>query len=54
MEFVSEGCAALTGYQPEDLVNSKTIAWAQLIHPAERDEMWAQAQRALQAGDPFA
>lgn len=53
MEFVSEGCAALTGYQPEDLVNSKTIAWAQLIHPAERDEMWAQAQRALQAGDPF-
>jgi len=53
MEFVSEGCAALTGYQPEDLVNSKTIAWAQLIHPAERDEMWGQAQRALQAGDPF-
>lgn len=53
MTFVSEGSAALTGYQPEDLINSKTIAWAQLILPAERDEMWAQAQRALQAGDPF-
>ncbi|MAT99513.1 MAG: hypothetical protein CL608_20415 [Anaerolineaceae bacterium] len=53
MTFVSEGSAALTGYQPEDLINSKTIAWAQLIHPTERDEMWVQAQRALQAGDPF-
>lgn len=53
MVFVSKGCAALTGYQPEDLIGSKTIAWAQLIHPAEREEMWTQAQHALQAGDPF-
>ena len=53
MIFVSEGCTALTGYQPEALIGSKTIAWAQLIHPADREEMWAQAQHALQAGDPF-
>ncbi|MCA9896982.1 MAG: PAS domain-containing protein [Ardenticatenaceae bacterium] len=53
MLFVSEGCTALTGYQPEDLIGSKTIAWAQLILPADREEMWAQAQHALQAGDPF-
>ncbi len=53
MTFVSEGCAALTGYQPEDLIGSKTIAWTQLVHPAERDEIWAQTQRALQVGDPF-
>ena len=53
MIFVSEGCTALTGYQPEALIGSKTIAWAQLVHPADREEMWAQAQHALQAGDPF-
>ncbi|NOH12309.1 MAG: PAS domain-containing protein [Chloroflexi bacterium] len=53
MTFVSEGCAALTGYQPEDLIDNKTIAWAQLIHPSERDEIWTQVQHALQAGDPF-
>ena len=53
MIFVSEGCTALTDYQPEALIGSKTIAWAQLVHPADREEMWAQAQHALQAGDPF-
>ncbi|MBX3052177.1 MAG: PAS domain-containing protein [Caldilineaceae bacterium] len=53
MTFVSEGCAALTGYQPEDLLDNRTIAWTQLIHPAERDEIWTQTQRALQMGDSF-
>ncbi len=53
MTFVSEGCLALTGYQPADLIDSKTITWVQLIHPAERDEIWDQVQHALQAGTPF-
>ncbi|MCB0016136.1 MAG: PAS domain-containing protein [Anaerolineales bacterium] len=53
MTFVSKGCAALTGYEPEDLIGSRTIAWAKLIHPAEREEIWAEAQQALQASEPF-
>lgn len=53
MTFVSEGCLALTGYQPADLIDSKTIAWAQLIHPADREAIWAQAQHTLQIGEPF-
>lgn len=53
MIFVSEGSLALTGYHPADLIDCKTIAWAQLIHPAERETIWAQAQHALQMGAPF-
>lgn len=53
MTFVSEGCLALTGYQSTDLIDSKTVAWAQLIHPSERETVWAQAQHALQTGTPF-
>ena len=36
MEFVSEGCYLLTGYHPEDLVNSSKISYAQLIHPDDQ------------------
>lgn len=53
MSFVSEGCVALTGYPSEDLIDSKIITWAEVIHPSDRDETWSQVQRALEAGDPF-
>jgi PAS domain S-box-containing protein len=53
MVYVSQGCTALTGYLPADLIDNKTIAWAQLIHPSEREAAWAHAQLAMQAGEPF-
>ena len=33
MEFVSEGCVALTGYEPADLVGSQATSYAELIVP---------------------
>jgi PAS domain S-box-containing protein len=53
MIYASAGCADLTGYQPEELIDSKTISWMELMHPADREQAGAEAQRALQAGEPF-
>ncbi len=54
MEFVSEGCLALTGYAVADLLdNSQRAAYAELIHPADRDRVWEQIQQALYRREPF-
>jgi two-component system cell cycle sensor histidine kinase/response regulator CckA len=53
MEFISKGCAELTGYSPEDLVGDKAISYGDLIHPDDRRKVWAQVQGALAAGQPF-
>ncbi|MBP6613859.1 MAG: PAS domain-containing protein, partial [Aquabacterium sp.] len=36
MIFVSEGCTALTGYTPSELVASNGISWEVLTHPDDR------------------
>jgi len=44
MEFVSEGCHALTGYRPEDLLGNRRISFSDIIHPEDREtvrEAWA-------------
>ena len=46
MVFVSEGCLALTGYPPEALVN-QSIRYGDLIHPEDRDFVWAVSREAL-------
>ncbi len=53
MEFVSEGCLALTGYQPAEMVDSRKVSYAQIIHAADRDAVWAQVQHALERREPF-
>jgi PAS domain S-box-containing protein len=53
MEFVSDGCRALTGYAPEDLVANRTIAYADLIHPDDRRPVRDDVQPAVAEGRPF-
>ena len=53
MELVSEGCLALTGYQPADLVGNRTLPYADLIHPDHREMVWDQVQEALTGRRPF-
>jgi PAS domain S-box-containing protein len=54
MEFVSEGCADLTGYQPADLTNgSGTFSYVDLIHPKDRSLVWDQIQQALAEHQKF-
>ncbi|MCK7576242.1 MAG: diguanylate cyclase [Chromatiales bacterium] len=47
MDFISEGCRELTGYGSEDLRLNGTIAYGELIHPADReriDAIWNEAR----------
>ena len=53
MEFVSNGCEALTGYHPSELVGNRRKAYADLIHPDDRDAVWAAVQAALADKEPF-
>jgi PAS domain S-box-containing protein len=46
MEYVSAGCLALTGYSPEQLIDSQSLTFNSLIHPEDRENVW----RAVQLG----
>jgi PAS domain S-box-containing protein len=33
MEFVSDGCRRVTGYEPEEMVGESALPWQSLLHP---------------------
>jgi PAS domain S-box-containing protein len=47
MTFISNGSLALTGYQPADLIDNRTIAYNDLIHPDDRQAVWEKVQDSL-------
>ena len=53
MEFVSDGCLELTGYQPEDLVLNKNVSYIDLVHPEDRQMVWDIIQEALKEKEHF-
>lgn len=53
MRFVSEGCHALTGYRPTDLVNNNTASYAALVHPEDRDRVQYARRAAARQNVPF-
>lgn len=44
MEFVSDGCLTLTGYQPADLVHNRKTSFGKLIHPDDTERVWDMVQ----------
>ena len=53
MEFVSEGCRYLTGFEPEELIPPGKVTYGQLIHPEDRGLVWNEVQAALADRRPF-
>jgi PAS domain S-box-containing protein len=53
MEFVSEGCLDLTGHRPSELVENRETAYAQLVHPQDREAVRNAVQTALAERQPF-
>ncbi len=53
MEFVSEGCVELTGYQSRDLMDGGEITFGELTHPDDREYVWNEIQGSLREGQPF-
>ncbi|KAF1045233.1 MAG: putative signaling protein [Herbaspirillum frisingense] len=49
MEFVSEGCLALTGYLPEDLLLNQRLSFLELIHPEDRQMVRAHVADCLRS-----
>lgn len=47
MEYVSAGCLELTGYRPEQLLDSHSLTFSDLIHPDDREHVWAEVQAGL-------
>ena len=53
MEFISDGCFALTGYRSEELVNNQIRSYASLIHPEDRPAVWENVQKSVAEKRPF-
>lgn len=53
IEYASEGCRALTGYAPEELVENNLIAYMDIIHPDERAQVRRDIRSALQDDHRF-
>lgn len=53
MEFVSEGCIALTGYTPVELVRNQVISYGQVILQEDRNTVWMQVQSAIHLKKSF-
>lgn len=52
MRYVSAGCLGVTGYSPDELTSGE-VAYGNLIHPDDRDEVWSSIQRAIASDEPF-
>jgi PAS domain S-box-containing protein len=52
MEFVSEGCAGLTGWSASAILQNRP-AYGELIVEADRQPVWDAVQQALAARQPF-
>jgi PAS domain S-box-containing protein len=53
MEFISDGCLALTGYDPEELLNDKTISYDDITAPEYREFIWEEWKRVIELKQPF-
>jgi diguanylate cyclase (GGDEF)-like protein/PAS domain S-box-containing protein len=47
VEFASHGCQQLTGYAPEDFIGNRSLCYADIIHPDDRDRVWRDVQAAI-------
>ena len=53
MEFISNGCVQLTGYQPEDLINNNKHSYNDIIHPEFREYVYTSIIKALAQSKNF-
>jgi diguanylate cyclase (GGDEF)-like protein/PAS domain S-box-containing protein len=53
MEFVSDGCLTVTGYDPCDLLLNHTISYEQITHPEDRQRVRNSVRAALAQGRRF-
>jgi len=47
MSFISEGSLALTGYEPDEIINNSSLSYNDLIVEEDRERIWDEVQAAL-------
>jgi len=53
MEFISQGCVQLTGYQSEEIVGNKHISYEEITHPEDRKRVRDEVYESLELGRQF-
>ena len=53
MEYIAGACREITGYEPEDLINNRRLAYNDLIFPEHREFVWKRWQEAVLQKETF-
>ncbi|MCD4650363.1 MAG: PAS domain S-box protein, partial [Candidatus Cloacimonetes bacterium] len=53
LEFASEGCKQLTGYEPDKIINSKELSWHHIVHPDYLEHLQNVMSKAMAEKKPF-
>jgi len=53
MEYIAGTCREITGYQPEDLIGNRRLAFSDLIVPEHREYLWNKWQQVLKTREVF-
>ena len=53
MQFVSNGCRQLIGYEPDDLQNNAELAYASIVNEEDRPALTAAIRQAVAENRPF-
>ncbi len=53
MVFLSKGCKDITGYEPEDLINSKNLTYKDVIHSDDRKNVWEKVSKSISKNKSF-
>jgi PAS domain S-box-containing protein len=53
MELLSEGCQALTGYTPAQLLDNAVISYDEVVHPLDRERLHREVDEALAGERPY-
>lgn len=52
-EYVSDGCIDLTGYDPQDFLDSNNLNFNLIIHPDDRADVWESVNQQLGLSEKF-
>ncbi|TRZ75926.1 MAG: PAS domain S-box protein [Bacteroidetes bacterium] len=53
MEFISDGCHELTGYQVSDLLNNAKLSYNDIILPEDREIVWKNVEKGVQSRQSY-
>ena len=53
MLYISDGCKALTGYEPSELIMNRALSYNDLIVRKDRRHVWDSVQTAVDGNRPF-